>query len=74
MHVALRGLMYSEYHCVCHILMSIITQKGDSALMKAAYYGWTEVIRKLVKAGADLNLQNDVCILQWIVYVIVKNQ
>ena len=29
--------------------------------MEAAYNGHTEVVVKLVKAGADPNLQNDVC-------------
>ena len=41
--------------------MSVITQDGDSALMIAAYYGRTEVVVELVKAGADLNFQNKVC-------------
>ena len=41
--------------------MSVITQSGDSALMRAAYYGRTETVAELVKAGADLNLQNKVC-------------
>ena len=42
--------------------MSIITQDGNSVLMRAAYYGHTETIRELVKAKANLDLQNDVCI------------
>ena len=47
---------------VCVILlMSIITQDGDSALMKAASNGHTEIVEELVEAGADLNLQNKVC-------------
>ena len=41
--------------------MSIIIQSGDSALMKATLYGFTEVIQQLVKAGANLNLQDKVC-------------
>ena len=41
--------------------MSVITQDGDSALMRAVYYGETEIVAVLVKAGADLNLQNKVC-------------
>ena len=45
---------------VCVILlMSVITQYGDSALMLT---GWTEVVVELVKAGANLNLQNKVCL------------
>ena len=48
---------------VCVILlMSVITQDGESALMRAAYRGQTEVVVELVKAGADLNLQNKVCL------------
>ena len=48
---------------VCVILlMSVITQDGESALMRAAYWGQTEVVVELVKAGADLNLQNKVCL------------
>ena len=40
----------------------LITQYGDSALMRAAYLGQTEAIVELVKAGADLNLQNKACL------------
>ena len=47
---------------MCVILhMSVISQYGNSALMEAAYYGSTEVVVELVKAGANLNLQNTVC-------------
>ena len=41
--------------------MSVITQAEDSALMLAAYLGINEVAVELVKAGANLNLQNTVC-------------
>ena len=41
--------------------MSVITQNGDSALMEAAYWGRTEVVVELVKAGALWDLQNTVC-------------
>ena len=41
--------------------MFVITQSGVSALMKAALYGHTEIIQQLVKAGANLDLQNKVC-------------
>ena len=54
----------SHYTC-----MSVITQYGDSALMTAAYCGRTEVVMKLVKAGALLDLQNIVCPYQIIHYV-----
>ena len=47
---------------MCVILhMSVITQVGESALMDAARWGMTEVVVELVKAGANLNLQNIVC-------------
>ena len=41
--------------------MSVITQGGDSALMRAAYMGETAVVVELVKAGSLLDLQNTVC-------------
>ena len=45
----------------CVILhMSVITQNGDSALMKAAYKGHSEVVVELVKAKANLDLQNNI--------------
>ena len=40
--------------------MSIITQDGDSPLTLAARSGRTEVVSLLVKAGAALDLQNEV--------------
>ena len=40
---------------------SLILQYGDSALMRAAYWGKTDVMVELVKAGANLDLQNKVC-------------
>ena len=39
---------------------SVITQDGDSALMIAAYWGHTETVEELVKAKANLDLQNNV--------------
>ena len=41
--------------------MSVISQDGNSALMQAAYNGRTEIVVELVKAGANLDLQNTVC-------------
>ena len=43
------------------IHMSVITQSGQSALMKGAYYGHTDIVKELVTAGANLNLQDNVC-------------
>ena len=36
-------------------------QEGDFALMEAARRGRIGVVKELMKAGADLNLQNTVC-------------
>ena len=36
-------------------------QEGDSALMMAVRKGKAGVIKELVEAGADVNLQNEVC-------------
>ena len=41
--------------------MSVITQEGVSALMLAAMEGETEVVVELVKAGANVDMQNKVC-------------
>ena len=40
--------------------MSIITQSGESPLILAAGSGKTEVVSLLVKAGAALDLQDEV--------------
>ena len=41
--------------------MSVITQNGSSALTLAARMGKTDIVVELVKNGANLNLQNEVC-------------
>ena len=41
--------------------MSVITQWGYSALMWAAREGKTEVVVELVKAGANVDMQDNVC-------------
>ena len=47
---------------MCVILhMSVITQRGYSALMRAAWWGNTEVVVELVKAGANVDMQDNVC-------------
>ena len=47
---------------MCVILhMYVITQDGISALMLAANMGETEVLVELVKAGANVDMQNKVC-------------
>ena len=40
--------------------MSVITQYGDTALIKAVRKGRTEVASLLLKAGANIDLQNEV--------------
>ena len=42
--------------------MSVITQDGDSVLMGAASDGHTDTVAELVKAKANLDLQNNVSI------------
>ena len=41
--------------------MFVITQWGYSALMWAAVRGKTEVVVELVKAGANVDMENKVC-------------
>ena len=52
-------LVYSEYQCVSYYTC-LSSQDGYSALMWAARWGKTEVVVELIKAGANLNLQNKV--------------
>ena len=71
--------MYSEYQCVCVILhMFVITQDGISALMLAAWEGKTENVVELVKAGANVDMQDEVCTamsihLWYIMYTTYRN-
>ena len=46
---------------MCHTTHSVITQWGYSALMSAAIGGNTEVVVELVKAGASVDKQDNVC-------------
>ena len=39
----------------------VITQDGDTALILASGHGRTEAVVELLKAGANVNLQNNVC-------------
>ena len=41
--------------------MSVITQYGYSPLILAAEWGRTGAINELIKAGANLDLQDEVC-------------
>ena len=59
-------LPYSDV-IMCHTThVSVITQEGDSTLMRAARGGKTEVVVELVKAGANVDMQNGV--RQYILY------
>ena len=49
--------------------MSVITQDGYSALMLAAMKRETEVVVKLVKAGANVDMQTKVCQYNIVHYV-----
>ena len=51
---------YTVYYHTHHTT-SVITQYGQTALMEAARRGHTEVVVELVKAKANLDLQNNVC-------------
>ena len=47
---------------MCVILhMSVVTQDGWSALIVAAMRGKTEMVVHLVKAGANVDMQDEVC-------------
>ena len=54
--------VYSEYQCVSYYTC-LSSQDGYSALMEAARERETEVVMKVMKAGPNLNLQNEV---QWL--------
>ena len=61
--------MYHTHYTICnheciHVpftTTSVITQLGETALMEAACKGHTKVVVELVKAKANLDLQNNVC-------------
>ena len=46
--------------------MIIVTQDGDSALTLAARHGLADGVVELVKAGANLDLQNCVSYMMWL--------
>ena len=54
--------MICNHECI-HVpftTTSVITQSGETTLMKAARRGHTEVVVELVKAKANLDLQDEV--------------
>ena len=55
--------MICNHECI-HVpftTTSVITQLGETALMKVASRGRTKVVVELVKANANLDIQDDVC-------------
>ena len=55
--------MICNHECI-HVpftTTSVITQSGDTALMRAVSKGQTKVVVELVKAKANLDLQDKVC-------------
>ena len=58
--------------CVCHTTR-VYTQYGISALMFAAMEGETEVVVELVKAGANVDMQNEVCSYMYVNTFVVHN-
>ena len=63
LYVSSDGLVCDEPFCEVisvSLHMSVITQDGDCALMIAAREGRTEVFSLLVKAGANIDLQDEV--------------
>ena len=46
---------------MCIDWLSVITQYGNTALILASGQCGTEAVVELVKAGADVNLQTNVC-------------
>ena len=54
-------IIHTMYMINVHTQTSVITQYGQTALMIAARGGHTEVVVELVKAKANLDLQDKVC-------------
>ena len=46
---------------VCTHTLSVTAQDGETALIRAARWGRTDVVVELVRGGANLDLQNEVC-------------
>ena len=46
---------------VCTHILSVTAQDGDTALIHAAWLGSTDVVVELVRGGANLDLQDEVC-------------
>ena len=46
---------------VCTYTLSVTAQDGETALIEAAREGNTDVVVELVRGGANLDLQDEVC-------------
>ena len=46
---------------VCTHTLSVTAQNGETALILAAWQGKTDVVVELVRGGANLDLQDEVC-------------
>ena len=46
---------------VCTYTLSVTAQVGNTALILAAWLDRTDVVVELVRGGANLDLQNEVC-------------
>ena len=66
--------MYGTYVSVCilHILATHVCYHGWSALMLAAGWSKTEVVVGLVKARANVDMQDNVCQYIYVVHDVRK--
>ena len=54
------GLLYIIMN-VCTHTLTVTAQDGETALILAAWSGSTDVVVELVRGGANLDQQNEVC-------------
>ena len=57
-------ILFQQFCCISVKILAfyVSLQEGDTSLMLAAERGHVRVVKKLVKAGAKLDLQNRVCV------------
>ena len=53
------GDSFFNFHDQCQMI--VITQNGDTVLMGGAWNSEVEVVVELVKAGANVDVQDNVC-------------
>lgn len=51
---------HTQYAC-CKACSRPDLQKGPTPLLMAAYHGYTDVVRILLKAGANIHVSDKVC-------------